>query len=197
MRAKSIVLCLTAACLIAPGAAIAESGERATVGPSGISAIHRVKRWAERVRPYRASREHRYANLSDREVRAIESLTRTVQPGAIVNISEVTLGCPCEDGPSCSDQVSVVAYTEARSRTLLLSRIDGSWEIGPLQSWWLARDALWAQFYREDARTWQTFREYMLLEDRLEERYPACADPEGETTPAVSRSKTDVASRAE
>ena len=84
-------------------------------------------------RPHRLEGPLRYDNISDIEVREIEKEVREIMPGAIVNISGVTTGCPCEDGPKCTDQVWIVAYRPERSTGLMLSKIDGHWRVGPVQ----------------------------------------------------------------
>ena len=71
---------------------------------------------------------------------------REVFPGAVVYISAVTTGCPCHDGTGCTEQVWSVAFQGVASSELALSRIDGKWQIGPLQRWWLTRDRIVALF---------------------------------------------------
>lgn len=119
-------------------------------------------------------------------------------PEAIVSIGGVTTGCPCEDGPSCTARVAVVAADPDQSHGLTLSRIEGQWVVGPLQEWWLEYHALVArmqaalganrQWYPTnlDLLPWhphyveQSFRpEYARLADEqaiLLERAPACPD---------------------
>ncbi|MEM6639932.1 MAG: hypothetical protein AAF610_08520 [Pseudomonadota bacterium] len=128
-----------------------------------------------RRRPFRASQTLRYENLSDIEVRDIRSITQSLHPGAIVNISGVTLHCPCEDGPDCSAQVGVVAYTDTSSKRYLFSKINDHWEIGPLLDWWLAYDAM-RKAYREDTGNPGIFvaHDWSKLLDQLNERYPFC-----------------------
>jgi hypothetical protein len=92
-----------------------------------------------------------------------------LQPGALVNIGTVVTGCPCEDGPSCTEQVWVVAYQPERSVGLVLSRIDGRWGIGPLQQWWLDYDDLEAR--RESFRSYDDF---IVATEALTRRHPKC-----------------------
>jgi hypothetical protein len=94
------------------------------------------------TRPQRLERPLRTENISDAEVSQIQAAVRGLVPGATVNIGGVTLGCPCEDGAGCTEQVWVVAYQREVSRGLMLSRIQDRWQIGPLQGWWLEHDAL-------------------------------------------------------
>jgi hypothetical protein len=57
------------------------------------------------TRPIRREDSLRELNISEDEVREIQSAALQVSPGSIVNISGVVTGCPCEDGLGCSDQV--------------------------------------------------------------------------------------------
>lgn len=92
--------------------------------------------------PILKERKLRYENISDIEVRQIQSVIEGVQPGAIVNIGGVTEGCSCEEDRSCSNQVSIVSYLPSQSTGLTLSKINGEWTIGALQGWWLEYEAL-------------------------------------------------------
>ena len=110
------------------------------------------------TRPRRRDGPFREINISDDEVREIQSVIRDVVPGAIVNISGVVVGCPCEDGAACTDQVWIVAYTPAISRGLQLSKIGDHWTVGPLQQWWLDYDDFF-EAYRRGSSSWRTFTE--------------------------------------
>jgi hypothetical protein len=118
----------------------------------------------------------RYENITDEEVREIELAARNVVPRALVNISGVTVGCPCEDGPKCSDQVWIVAYTPERSVGLLLSKIDGHWVIGPVQRWWLTYEELQSR-----EREYKPYEAYLQAEEKLADTFPVCK--RHETTP--------------
>lgn len=86
-------------------------------------------------RPRRLEGPLRTENISDEEVREVQAVTAEVFPGAIVNISGVTDGCPCEDGPRCDSQVWIVAYRDNKNHGLMLSRVDDEWTIGLTQRW--------------------------------------------------------------
>jgi hypothetical protein len=90
------------------------------------------------TRPMRRDGPLREVNLSDNEVREIQSVVSELYPGAILNISGVVTGCPCEEGASCSDQVWTVAHSEGRIDGLQLSRIGDRWMVGSIQQWWLS-----------------------------------------------------------
>lgn len=121
------------------------------------------------LRPGRRDGPLRYQNISDEEVREIQAAAAEVVPKALVNISGVTTGCPCEDGPQCSDQVWIVAYRPDRSFGLLLSKVNKHWVIGPVQRWWLRYDSL-----RSRERNPASYAAYLEAERRLIEGFPAC-----------------------
>jgi hypothetical protein len=79
----------------------------------------------------------RQDNITDEEVREVQRAALEVYPDSIVNISGVAEGCDCEEGPRCTAQVWLVLYNENQTRGLELSKIDGHWKVGALQSWWL------------------------------------------------------------
>lgn len=124
----------------------------------------------QRAREVRSKRQGalRYENISDEEVREIRAATSDVVLKSIVNISGVTLGCPCEDGAGCADQVWIVAERESRSIGLMLSLIDGHWTIGPVQQWWLEYDKL-------RSRKFPSHTTYLEAESELVGRFPRCA----------------------
>jgi hypothetical protein len=118
--------------------------------------------------PTRRDNPLRDSNITDEEVREIQIVARQVMPGAIVNISGVVAGCPCEDGPACSDQVWIVAYTSQKSRGFQLSKVSDHWTIGPVQQWWFDYDDL-------NARS-RSLRPsvFLTLANEMMEKYPAC-----------------------
>lgn len=118
----------------------------------------RLRMWVEydaaqsrlrQTRPKRRNGPTREENLSDIEVRNIMAVARRFNPDAIINISEVTTGCRCEDGDSCTAQVWLVAQSSDRSRGLMLSQIDGQWDVGPVQDWWFKYDSLMLEMQRQ------------------------------------------------
>ena len=132
-----------------------------------------LERRIQQSRPYRRESPLRAANVSDGEVQEIKLSASDVLPGAIVNIGGVVTGCPCEDGPSCSDQVWIEAYRSDTTLGLLLSRINKHWTVGSVQWWWLDYENLQARVHVLD---WQTYRKE---EEALKDRFPACdAQPE-------------------
>ena len=106
-----------------------------------LSQIRRfgVERHIAQTYPTRRDGPLRKANLSDDEAREIQSVMSPIYPGAILNISGVVTGCPCEEGASCSDQVWIVPENERKADGVSLSRISGRWTIGLIQKWWLEK----------------------------------------------------------
>jgi hypothetical protein len=105
----------------------------------------RIEKRIRETRPARRESPIRLENIDDDEVREIQRLTSARWPGAIVNIGTVVVGCPCEDGPDCSDQVWIVGHRPTEMKGLLFSKIKGRWSVGPVQSWWLEYEQLGAR----------------------------------------------------
>jgi hypothetical protein len=120
------------------------------------------------IRPARREGPLRSSNIDDREIGEIQAVTTDILPGAIVNIGGVVTGCPCEDGPSCSDQVWIVAYRPDKSMGLLLSNIDRRWQVGPVQEWWLDYENLLSRIRLLDSQA------YAKAEQALNDRFPVC-----------------------
>jgi hypothetical protein len=136
-------------------------------------------------RPSRRDGPLRADNLTDEEVREIQAVVAGVHPGSIVNISGVVSGCPCEDGPACADQVWIVAFRANQNKGLQLAKVNGRWEIGPLQQWWLDLEKLTANRER-----YVSAAAYDTALNGLYGRFPACNAPTGNSTvtPAVGPS---------
>ena len=134
-----------------------------------------------RTRPVRVDGPLREENISDEEVREVETVMSEYFPGSIVNIGGVTAGCPCEDGVSCDSQVWVVAHRANRSDGLMLSRNGGHWTIGPLQKWWLRYDQLRSQMSAALAsmatNRFETYRKFQEQQNILQQEFPSC-DPQ-------------------
>ncbi len=134
---------------------------------------------AHELRPQRRDEPLRYENISDIEVREIQDVAAKFVAKAIVNISPVVTGCPCEEGPQCTDQVYIVASNPADSVGLQLSRVKNSWQVGVVQRWWLRYDALQV---RRGTMAWPA---YEALQAELLRELPQCV---GELVPAASAS---------
>lgn len=160
----SVAMLLTCSLCI-PAAVRAE-----TLAERKARAEHR--QYISGTRPKRNEAFLRRENISDEEVREIQSAARAVLPEAIVNIAGVTSECPCEDGPDCSAQVWVVAYEPEETVGLMFSRIDGRWGIGPVQNWWLQYDKLRASV--PNRRNQAEFRAWLDLYEALYAAFPSC-----------------------
>lgn len=145
-----------------------------------------ISPWSSQIwktRPVRRDLPLRQENITDNEVREIEAVMQEMFPGSVVYISAVTTGCPCEDGPDCTDQVWSVAFRDGVNSELALSRIDGEWQIGPLQDWWLIRDRI-EELFRSTRGTDPeqrriSFNEYMRRMDEHNLAFPFCSAMRG------------------
>ena len=168
-----IILAFLLLAILIGDTASGDSDKRAAwkAGQAKLNHIHRS-------RPRRLDVPLRTENISDEEVREIQAITDRVYPGAIANISGVTEGCPCEEGPQCTSQVWVVAYRKSRYKGLMLSRVDGKWTVGRIQDWWIKYENLRSR-YREALtdRTVDRREAYKRLRDeqlKLLEKFPIC-----------------------
>jgi len=146
----------------------------------------------QKTRPARRDGPLRELNLSDTEVREIQSVVLRILPGSILNISGVVTGCPCEEGPGCSDQVWTVAHRAGKTSGLQLSRINGQWALGVVQQWWSDKEKLeqwWSDSAkREGARSYSAYVVYDKAQQALYDRFPVCT-AEPASSPALSTSQ--------
>ncbi len=133
-------------------------------------------------RPQRLDAPLRANNITDEEVREIQQAASEVLPKALVNISGVTSGCRCEDGPSCKAYAWVTAFHQGKAQGLQLALIGADWVIGPVQRWWLDYDRLNVRL--------EKVTDYQKVEDARRDRilkFPQCAaTSQGAQTIAVS-----------
>jgi len=122
------------------------------------------------IKPRPPSGPVRPLNINDIEVREIEAAATKVLPGAIVNIGPVRTGCACEDGPKCTDQVWVLASTSSATKGMLFSRINGTWDLGPVQKWWVEYEKLNGR-----RRSFARQSEFYEAQRRLLEQMPLCS----------------------
>lgn len=130
-----------------------------------------------RTRPQRLDGPLREDNISDVEVRQIQVVTDIVYPGSIANIAGVTDGCPCEEGPWCDSQVWVLAYHEGKYRGLMVSRIDNTWLVGSIQSWWLSYNRFRKRYFEDSAarKIAGSYRKFLDEQQRQFDSFPTCA----------------------
>jgi hypothetical protein len=136
-----------------------------------IEKISAIEKRIYQTRPNRREQPARADNISDDEVREIQGIALQVMPGSILNISTVVTGCPCEETPSCSDQVWIVGYQPKITRGISLSKIDNHWQVGAVQRWWFDYEDLQAR-----RKQFRSFSDYRAAEDDLDEQFPVCKD---------------------
>lgn len=146
----------------------------------------RIDERARELRPQRRDEPLRYLNISDNEIREIQLVAEKYLPKVLLNISPVVTGCPCEEGPQCTDQVYIVAETAQSSKGLQMSRIRNAWVVGNVQQWWMKRDALNDEFKKVG------FEKYQEKIAELYRDFPTCV---GELVPA--KNKTASVPKAE
>ena len=125
--------------------------------------------------PYLPNRPMRRENISDEEVREVQEAALQVYPDFIVVISGVTDGCACEEGRQCSAQVGLALNRDNVTRSLVLSRMDGHWKVGAVQSWWLK----FREFERTHPRptNWDALQNWERARQALLKQFPACPVP--------------------
>jgi hypothetical protein len=128
--------------------------------------------------PKRRDEPLRYLNISDIEVREIQLVAEKYLPKVLLNISPVVTGCPCEEGPQCTDQVYIVAETAQSSKGLQLSHVRNAWVVGTVQQWFLRYEELLSRQPKMD------FENFMRARSELYRDFPACV---GELVPAENK----------
>jgi len=128
----------------------------------------RVFTRAYELRPKRRDEPMRYINISDNEMREIQLVAAQYMPRALVNVSPVVTGCPCEEGPSCTDEVYVLASASNMTVGLQLVHIKNVWSVGAVQKWWLKHDSLVAR------RNQMTDEQYDAADWELVNEFPSC-----------------------
>ena len=128
----------------------------------------RVYARANELRPRRRDAPMRYVGISDNEMREIQQVALEYVPRALVNFSPIVTGCPCEEGPQCKDQIYILANRGQTTVGLELVRIEDTWKVGSVQTWWLKRDRLSAR------RRTLTEEQYDAAELELLRQFPAC-----------------------
>jgi hypothetical protein len=137
-----------------------------------------IRTRANALYPGRRDTPLRDLNISDDEIREVEGIARKYLPQSFVNISPVVADCPCEEGPSCTAQVYVVATTRVSSRGLQLSRLNKRWNVSRMQQWWHRREAIVRQ-NTGDSMLDDYLNQKAVYE--LYEEFPLCA---GQMVPA-------------
>ena len=166
---RSRYVCCSAAVYAVSISVVAMQPSKADVTYADRAKYVQTEMRAYEIRPRPPTGAMREQNISDIEVREIQAAATNVLPKAIVSIGAVIVGCPCEDGGACTDQVWVVASRPTRMTGLLFSRIGGHWEVGPVQRWQLAYDDLWRH-----RREFSKQSDFLNAERTLLDHFPAC-----------------------
>jgi hypothetical protein len=125
----------------------------------------------------------------------------TLDRGFITSIGGVVAGCHCEEGPACTDEISVALQKAGRTVGMNFSKIEGKWQLGELQKWDLKYQAVLAKYRdisfapaRERGKLRQAYAEELAT---LLVEMPQCAanPPSGSPTPRDSHSNSDVTRR--
>ena len=180
MNRVSMVL-VAAVLALGLAALVAAEEPRASARPTSYSNRPDVRFRAWQLLPKRRDEPLRYLNISDYEVREIQEVAEKYLPKVLLNISPVVSGCPCEEGPQCTDQVYIVAQTAQDSRGLQLSRVRNAWVVGTVQQWYLKYEEL---LTREPK---MNYLDVMRAESELYREFPVCV---GELVPAENKAIT-------
>jgi len=183
MKVASFALCLTIAASAGAQERTVARVEREQY-TRDLQNMWDVMSRAKRRVPVRRDSPLRELNITDEEVREIQSLTKAYLPSVYLNISPVVTGCACEDGADCKEQVYVLADAGTSAKGLQLSRIKNKWTVGALQQWWLNLDRLEARRAKMD------YAEYERAMIVLSREFPSCAAAEKvEAAPITARAK--------
>jgi hypothetical protein len=140
--------------------------------PSALLEAHmkraEIQRRAHELRPQRRDTPMRYINLSDNEMREVQEVASKHLSKTVLNVSPVIEGCPCEEGPMCTDQVYVVTHASGKPVGLQLSRVNKVWKVGVVQLWWLKYDALRAKMNAAN------YEKFLGAESDLFREFPVC-----------------------
>ncbi|MEO8018378.1 MAG: hypothetical protein ABI769_11220 [Pseudomonadota bacterium] len=146
-----------------------------------------IERRALELWPARRDTPLRYLNISDDEVREVQLVSAKYLPRATLNISPVVTDCPCEEGPTCTAQVYLLASKDDKTRGLQLSRMNDRWTVGVVQQWWLRRDALHKPNPGDDLGDHYQFQKAL---HELYAEFPVCV---GQLVPAEKVASTQKA----
>ena len=160
-------------------ALVAAQESRPHARPASYSSLPDSRFRAWQLRPKRRDEPLRYLNISDYEVREIQLVAEKYLPKVLLNISPVVTGCPCEEGPQCTDQVYIVAESGPSSKGLQLSRVRNAWVVGSVQQWYLKYEELVS---REPK---MSYLDRLRAESELYREFPVCV---GELVPAENPS---------
>jgi hypothetical protein len=144
----------------------------------------------------------RAENIRDEEVKEIQMVVAALDRGFITSIGGVVAGCHCEEGPACTDEISVALQKAGRTVGMNFSKIEGKWQLGELQKWDLKYQAVLAKYRdisfapaRERGKLRQAYAEELAT---LLAEMPQCAANPTPSPPVPKdsdTSKSDVTRR--
>jgi len=169
------MLLMTAVFALGLAALVAAEEQRASVRTATNTQRPDPRFRAWQLLPKRRDEPLRYLNISDIEVREIQLVAEKYIPKVLLNISPVVTGCPCEEGPQCTDQVYIVAENGKSSRGLQLSRVKNAWVVGSVQQWYFKFEELHKRVPK------MNYLDLMRAESELYREFPVCV---GELVPA-------------
>ena len=158
------------AILLAIPFTLTASGQSASLNDVEMAKREAIFQRARELYPRRRDTPLRYLNITDNEVREIQRLAAGIHIVELLNISPVVTGCTCEEGPDCTEQLSIVGKYKDHSIEIQLSRLRNRWSIGRVQRWWLEFAALQAREPLMDRREFDKARSIKVLE------FPMCPD---------------------
>jgi hypothetical protein len=189
---RSLLSCALFALLALP--ALSDDAKQARPAlPDWIVQMRRMRAiedHANDLRPARRDTPLRELNITDNEVREIQDVASRYAMSTMLNISPVVSGCPCEEGPLCTDQVFIVATLPDKTLSLQLSRIRNAWVVGAVQKWWFRYADLRK---RGESGGFKSFEAYESSKNQLLLDFPMCAvkdSPAAGATTAQTRDGT-------
>lgn len=142
-----------------------------------------LERRAYQMYPRRRDTPLRVLNMTDGEVREVETIARKYEMPVLMNISPVVTGCACEEGGSCTEQVHIVSKTGEGTTSLQLSRSKNAWDVGVVQKWWLEYAELLARERSMSRREFDEARMMRLLQ------FPMCQQNQKTTVAGTNPTK--------
>ena len=88
-------------------------------------------------------------NITDQEVREIQSLVQSFTYGEINYIGGVLDSCPCTEGPECKALLDIAVINDLGTKKYELSLQLTKWSLGKTQQWFLEYEKLMSTLIEE------------------------------------------------
>lgn len=88
-------------------------------------------------------------NITDQEVREIQSLVQSFTYGEINYIGGVLDSCHCTEGPECTATLDIAVVSDLGTKQYELSLQSKKWELGKTQRWLLEYEKLMSMLMAE------------------------------------------------